>query len=65
MKRVVLEVDDNNFNDLLLILRNIKIIKDISTIEEVDEKEQNYYEKLLNGLSAEDKKIVYKEIVEI
>jgi D-ribose pyranose/furanose isomerase RbsD len=65
MQKVILEVDDNHLNDLLLILKNIKIVKNITTIEEVDEKEQEYYEKLLKSLNDKEREIVYKEIVEI
>ena len=46
---------------------NVKIIilKDSKAIEEVDDKEQEYYERVLSNMSEDDKKIVSKEIVDI
>jgi len=70
MKTIHIQVDDENLESFLIILKNLKngfiknfIIED--EIENVDDKEQEFYENLINNLTEEDKKVSSKEIIEI
>ena len=47
--------------------KNVKIIilENSKAIEEVDDTEQEYFEKLISNMSEDDKKIASKEIVDI
>ena len=70
MKTIHIQVDDENLESFLIILKNLKngfiknfIIED--EIESVDDKEQEFYENLINNLTEEDKKVSSKEIIEI
>ena len=70
MKTIQLQIEDDKFNDFMIILKNLKedfikkfIVKD--EIDFVDEKEQKYYENLLTNMTKEDKEISSKEIIEI
>jgi len=70
MKTIQLQIEDDKFNDFMIILKNLKedfikkfIVKD--EIDFVDEKEQKYYENLLTNMTKEDKEIFSKEIIEI
>ena len=60
MKTIQLQIEDDKFNDFMIILKNLKedfikkfIVKD--EIDFVDEKEQKYYENLLANMTKEDK----------
>ena len=70
MKTIQLQIEDDKFNDFMIILKNLKddfikkfIVKD--DIDFVDENEQKYYENLLSNMSKEDREISSKEIIEI
>jgi len=70
MKTIQLQIEDDKFNDFMIILKNLKddfikkfIVKD--DIDFVDKNEQNYYENLLQKMTKEDKEISSKEIIEI
>ena len=70
MKTIQLQIEDDKFNDFMIILKNLKedfikkfIVKD--DIDFVDENEQKYYENLLQTMTKEDKEISSKEIIEI
>ncbi|MEO1953671.1 MAG: hypothetical protein ABGW74_03100 [Campylobacterales bacterium] len=70
MKTISLEVEDNNLDTLLTIIKNLKdgIVKNLkvdNSIGFVSESEQNYYENLLNNMSNEDKTISSKELCKI
>ena len=64
MKTIQLQIEDDKFNDFMIILKNLKedfikkfIVKD--DIDFVDENEQKYYENLLSNMS---KQICQKKI---
>jgi len=70
MKTIQVQIEDDKFNDFMVILKNLKddfikkfIVKD--DIDFVDKNEQNYYENLLQKMTKEDKEISSKEIIEI
>ena len=70
MKTIQIQIEDEKFNDFMVILKSLKddfikkfIIK--NDIEFVDNEEQKYYENLLKNMSVEDKQISSKEIIEI
>jgi hypothetical protein len=70
MKTIQLQIEDDKFNDFMVILKNLKedfikkfIVKD--EIEFIDENEQKYYENLLQNMTKEDKEVSSKEIIEI
>jgi len=70
MKTIQIEIEDNKFDDFMIIIKNLKdnFIKKLvinEKIEYVDKKEQLYYENLLDSFSDEDREISSKEIVEI
>jgi len=60
MKTIQLQIEDDKFNDFMIILKNLK-----DDIDFVDKNEQNYYENLLQKMTKEDKEISSKEIIEI
>jgi len=73
MKTIQLQIDDNNYDSFMTILKNLKkgfikglkVDSDSTDVEFVSDKEQQHYEKLLNNLSAYDKIISSTESIQI
>lgn len=70
MKTIHLEIDDKNYESFLSIVNNLKkgFIKKITvsdTIEMVSEKEQKYYENLLENMNSDDKVVSSKESIQL
>lgn len=73
MKTIQLQIDDNNYDSFLTIIKNLKdgFIKNFTvsntknTIEAVSFEEQNYYENLLKNMSEDDRTISSKESIKI
>ena len=73
MKTIQLQIDDNNYDSFLVIIKNLKdgFIKNLTVtnsknlVDFVSNKEQEYYENLLESMSEEEKKVSSKEFVQI
>jgi glutamine synthetase type III len=69
--QLTIDVKDSVVDKIMYLLDNlkadVKIIRktDTQLIEEVSDKEQNYYENVLHNMSEDDKIISSKESVEI
>jgi glutamine synthetase type III len=69
--QLTIDVKDSVVDKIMYLLDNlkadVKIIRktDTQLIEEVSDKEQNYYENVLHNMSEDDKIVSSKESVEI
>ncbi len=70
MKRIQIQVEDDKFNDFMVIIRNLKegLIKKIEVNDEIEfvgEEEQVYYEALIQNMNNRDEEVSSSETAEI
>ena len=73
VKTIQLQIDDNNYDSFLTIIKNLKVgfIKNFTVnsdnhmVEIVSDSEQKYYEDLLNSMSDDDRIVTSTKTLKI